>query len=46
MIGPLASPLASRREAVNPALLAGSCAPSDATHSPLAFFFYSSGGDL
>ena len=45
-MGPLASPLASRREAANSALLAGSRALSDATHPPLAFFFYSSGGDL
>ncbi len=43
-MGPLASPLASRREVANPALLAGSCAPSDATHPPLPFFFSSSGG--
>ena len=45
-MGPLASPLASRREAVNPALLAGSFAPSDATHTPVPYFFSSSGGRL
>ena len=45
-MGPLASPLASRREAANPAPVAGSRALSDATHTPLPFFFSSSGGRL
>ena len=45
-MGPLASPLASRREVVNPAPVAETLAPSDATHTPLPFFFSSSGGRL
>lgn len=45
-MGPLASPLASKREAANPAPVAGSCAPSDATHTPLPFFFSFSGDRL